>query len=187
MFDSDRFNGFVKNELDDCLFNDIWNYWVFNERDLHAAAYFYMREYFRKKGSQNATEILVRCEPVMDDFGRPDIVVFQSYAPIYIIELKMFREPEVIKEDQIDQDLGRLKSYIEKYPSIKWGFLIVVYDSEEMWKPTGYMLKKSGYKQISVSSINLRRKEDSGYRRKDYDQWRKQFDKFCNRYLEKHP
>jgi len=183
MFDSEKFNGFVKNELDDLLFSDIWNYRVFNESDLHSAAYFYSREYFSRRDSKSADSIFVRCEPVMDDFTKPDIVVFKRYDPIYIIELKMFSKTETIKEDAIEKDLDKLKAYISRYPSIKWGFLIAVYDSEYMWKPTSHILKKSGYEKISISSINLRRKEDSERRRNNYDEWRQQFDKYRDRHF----
>ncbi|GEM_PF-3181742 len=186
MFDSERFNGFVKNELDDLLFSDISQYFIFNESDLHSAAYYYIRDYFLRRDSQ-ANEIIVRCEPVMEDYGKPDIVVYNKYNPLYMIELKMFVKPDIIREsteiDVIRKDLDKLKAYIEKYPTIKWTFQISVYDSEEMWRPSAYILRKSGYEKISVGTINLRRKEKSGYRRPRYDEWRKQFDKYLERHF----
>lgn len=187
MLDSERFNGFVTKELDNLLFSDIWNYFVFNESDLHSVAYFYIREYFLRRGSQSAGEVIVRCEPVMDNYGKPDIVVYNKYNPIYVIELKMFNKPDFVQEhndiDVIKTDLDRLKVYLSRYPTLKWGFQISGYDSEEMWKPSAHILKKAGYERISVSTINMRRKEDSERRRNNYDEWRKQFDKYLERHF----
>mgnify|MGYP001606494152 CR=1 FL=1 len=183
MFDSERFNGFVKNELDDLLLEDIWNFYVFNESDLHSAAYYYVREYFKKRGSKGSEEIFVRCEPVIEDGLIPDIVVYGSYEPIYMIELKMFtRRDAAIDEQSISKDKTKLKSYLAKYPKLRWGFLIVVYDTDEMFKPSPYTLKKQGYERISVSTINLRRSEDRGRRRQGYDAWRKQYEKYLDRH-----
>ena len=104
-----------------------------------------------------------------------------------MIELKMFKKPDLIKErndiDLIKSDLDTLKTYISYYPTMKWGFQIAVYDSEEMWQPTSYALKKAGYEKISVSTINLRRKEESGRLRNNYELWRKQFDKYLERHF----
>jgi len=187
MFDAQRLNGFVNDELDNRLFSDIWNFCVFNESDLHSAAYFYIREYFFKRDSKSASEVIVRCEPVMEDRGRPDIVIYNKYDPIYMIELKMFKKTNLIHEhndtDVIKSDLDALKAYIAHYPTIRWGFQISVYDSEEIWKPSSYALKKAGYEKISVRTINLRRQEDNKRRRNNYDQWRKQFDKYLERHF----
>lgn len=49
-FDFERFNGFVRGSLDNLLFEDFWNLDIFNGRDMHAAAYFYIRGYCRKAG-----------------------------------------------------------------------------------------------------------------------------------------
>ena len=58
--------------LDRLLFDDIWNLDVFNESDLHSAAYFYIRTYFQKNGRSN---IYVRCEPGVgwDETGHCDL------------------------------------------------------------------------------------------------------------------
>jgi len=183
MFDSEKFNGFIKSELDDLLYRDIANYQVFNESDLHSAAYYYIREYFYKRGSQNSEDILVRCEPKMEDGSKPDIVIFKRYDPVYVVELKMYKKPDFIHSAGVEKDLEKLNSYLKKYPSMKWGFAIVVYDSDEMFKPSAYNLKKAGYEKISFSTINLRRKQDTGRRRNGYDDWRKQFDKYLERHF----
>ncbi|MFQ5780563.1 MAG: hypothetical protein ACE5HN_07215 [Nitrospiria bacterium] len=68
-FDFDRFNGFVKQSLDDLLFNDLWNLDIFNERDFHSAAYYYIPTYFRK---HERSSIYVRCEPKLEEM-EPDM------------------------------------------------------------------------------------------------------------------
>jgi hypothetical protein len=184
MFNAEKFNGFVKDELDDRLLDDIWCYYIFNESDLHSAAYFYMRKYFERKNNTHADSIFVRCEPVMKDKRQPDIVVFESYLPIYMIELKMFKKPEevFIKEDKVWQDIEKLAKSIDNYPSIKWGFMLVAYDADDMFDVTNYILKRNGFKKISVKTINLRRQESNGRRRIGYDKWRKQFDAYLGRH-----
>ena len=54
MYDAGQFNGFVKSELDDLLFDDIWQQYIFNESDLHSAAYYYIRKYFERRGSERS-------------------------------------------------------------------------------------------------------------------------------------
>ena len=83
MYDAAQFNGFAKDELDDRLFDDLWALYVFNESDLHSAAYYYIRAYFAKRGSDN---IFVRCEPQMGG-KKPDIVVYDHSRPVYVLEL----------------------------------------------------------------------------------------------------
>ena len=48
-FDSERFNGFARQSLDNLLFSDFWGHDIFNERDLHSSAHFYIRDYFRRR------------------------------------------------------------------------------------------------------------------------------------------
>ena len=55
-FDFERFNGFARNSLDDLLSDDLWNLDIFNERDLHAGAYFYIRDYFSKQERDDVIE-----------------------------------------------------------------------------------------------------------------------------------
>jgi len=178
MYDSAQFNGFAKNELDDFLFNDIWNLDVFNESDLHSAAYYYIRTYFQRRGSEG---MFVRCEPRLRSF-KPDIVVYNNYKPAYIIELKMFTNPEMVDESKIEGDLDKLNSLMHDVETIKWGFLIVSYDHDEDFGISDARLRRRGLEKISVSSINLRRTEDTGRRRVGYDDWRASFDRLRGRH-----
>jgi hypothetical protein len=185
MFDSEKFNGFIKNELDDLLFNDIWNYYIFNERDLHSSAYHYIRTYFEKRGSASSEEIFVRCEPVLEDMSKPDIVVYKKYDPIYLIELKMFKDNENMDIDSSNDkkvlaDITKMQKLIKKYQTVKWSFMIVVYDSDDMYDLNDGKLKRQNFSNTSIININMRRKEGSARKRTDYDKWRKQFDKYLD-------
>ncbi len=173
MFDSTQFNGFVRNELDDLLLTDLWSLYVFNESDLHSAAYYYIRTYFTKRGSD---DVFVRCEPQIRG-KRPDLVVYDGTKPIYLIELKMFAEPEIVDDNKVFADLGKLADFMQAIPSIKWGFFLFAYDADEDFGLSDAMLRRRGFEKMSVTSINLRRKEDSGRRRTGYDEWRADFDR----------
>ncbi|MGH9427103.1 MAG: hypothetical protein ACRD2L_12470 [Terriglobia bacterium] len=173
MYDAAQFNGFAKSELDDRLFEDIWNWDIFNESDLHSAAYYYIRTYFAKRTSDN---IFVRCEPQMRG-KKPDIVVYDQSRPVYVLEFKMFPEPEIIDEAKIDADLEKLDDFIRSLDSIKWGFFMIVYDSDDDFNISDPRLRRQGLEKISVIGVNLRRKEGSGRRRTGYDQWRTEFDR----------
>ena len=168
-----QFNGFAKQELDDRLLDDLWNLYIFNESDLHSAAYYYIRTYFSKRGSGN---IFVRCEPQMRG-KKPDIVVYDHSRPVYVLELKMFTEPEAINETKIEADLAKLDGFIRSIDSLKWGFFTVVYDSDDDFNVSDSRLRRSGLNNISVVGINLRRRESTGRRRVGYDDWRKEFDR----------
>src|SRR6266853_1645617 len=104
MFDSERFNGFVRRELDDLIFTDLWNLNIFNERDLHSAAYFYARRFFEKTDRDN---VYVRCEPQIAGM-KPDIVVYERGQPIYALEFKVFWEPDRINEAAVENDIRKL-------------------------------------------------------------------------------
>ena len=183
MFDSTKFNGFVKTELDELLFDDIRRYYAFKEADLHAAAYFYIREYFIKRQSISSDDIFVRCEPRMENGTIPDIVLFRKYDPIYVMELKMLQKPEDTRiYAEVEKDLDKIAVLMKNYPTLKWGFLIVVYDSDDMFIVSDRWLRNKGYNNISVVPINLKRQTDNVRKRVGYDDWRKQFD----RYLDKH-
>jgi len=118
----------------------------------------------------------------MDDGTKPDIVLFRKYDPIYIIELKMFKRPEKINTKAIDNDLNKINKLLKSHDTIKWGFLIVAYDSDDMLYVPDTKLKNNGYNNISLIPINMRRKEQTERQRNGYVEWRKQFDK----YLDKH-
>lgn len=178
MYDSAQFNGFAKNELDNLLFEDLWNLFIFNESDLHSATYYYIRTYFEKRGSE---QVFVRCEPRLRGV-RPDIVVHEQYHPTYLVELKMFPDPEIIDESKIQTDIQKLVGLISDIPTIKWGFLIAVYDSDEDFGVSDQRLRRRGIEKVSVSSINLLRSEQTGRRRVRYDEWRADFDKLRSRH-----
>ena len=173
MYDAAHFNGFAKSELDDQLFSDLWNYDVFNESDLHSAAYYYIRTYFAKRESDN---IFVRCEPQLTG-KKPDIVVYDNSRPVYVLEFKMFPEPESINEARIDADLDKLNDFIRSVDTLKWGFFVLVYDSDDDFKITDPKLRRQGLDNISVIGINLHRQKENGRRRTGYDQWRTEFDR----------
>jgi hypothetical protein len=172
-FDFDRFNGFVKQSLDNLLFGDLWRHDIFNESDMHSAAYFYVRDYFRKHERDGA---YVRCEPQLARM-KPDIVVYENGRPTYALELKMFTKPNFLNEEAIDQDLNKLAEFAEKIPSFKWGFFLMIYDAEEPYRLSDSRLRRAGFGKVSMTAINARRTEDSGRRRRGYDEWRAAFDK----------
>lgn len=179
-FDFERFNGFAKNKLDDLLFEDLWHHDIFNESDLHSAAYSYISEYFKRKGRDH---IYVRCEPSLAGM-RPDIVIFDEFKPIYALELKFFDKVDKIDEDKIIHDLDKLSEMAEGIDSMKWGFFYLAYDGVEPYKLSAGKLRRGGYDKISVQTINLRRREDTGRRRTGYDEWRVAFDELLMRHKE---
>ncbi len=128
-FDFERFNGFARSSLNNFLFDDLWNHDIFNERDMHSSAYFYIRDYFRKQGRDNA---YVRCEPRLSDM-RPDIVIYERGKPVYVLEFKFFSKPEYVNVDAVDGDLDKLAACVDAYASIKWGFFFMIYDADEMY------------------------------------------------------
>ncbi len=185
MSDSQRFNGFVKEKLAKELRDDVLRFYVFNESDLHSAAYCYIRRYFESRGSELSQDVFVRCEPYLADNTKPDIVVFQKYDPIYVIELKMstkaFKTPGSVFEEKVDKDMDKLKAYRTAYPTVRWAFLIVVCDSEKPWGWSDVTTKRYGYDKTSLVSVNLHLR-DNGGQTYGYENWRKQFEK----YLDKH-
>lgn len=172
-FDFERFNGFARQSLDDLLFSDLWDYDIFNERDMHSSAYFYIRDYFRKHERDSA---YVRCEPQLAGM-RPDIVIYERGRPTYVLEFKFFSKPDYINEDAIYDDLDKLADCVDAYDSIKWGFFHLIYDAEIPFTLSDSRLRRAGFSKISVTSINARRKEGTDRRRNNYDEWRGEFDK----------
>jgi hypothetical protein len=172
-FDFDRFNGFARQSLDNLLFEDLWNHDIFNESDMHSAAYYYVREYFAKRES---SRIYVRCEPQIAGM-KPDIVVFESGRPIYAIEFKLFTRPDVINEELIWKDLDKLADLIDTFDSMRWGFFHLIYDSDESFSISDASLRRRDYKKVSVTTINARRREETKRRRVGYDEWRQEFDR----------
>jgi hypothetical protein len=180
VFDFDRFNGFMRQSLDDLLFNDLWNHDIFNESDLHSAAYFYIRTYFEKNERSN---IYVRCEPQLAGM-KPDIVIYDRAKPIYGVEFKFFTKPDFINEEAVFKDLDKLAEIVSRFDSMKWGFFYLVHDGEESYTFSNPSLRRRGYEKISFSTVNLRRKEENGRRRNNYDEWRAEFDKLVSLHRE---
>jgi hypothetical protein len=179
-FDYDRFNGFARKSLDDFLFSDLWNHDIFNESDMHSAAYYYIREYFSK---QDRDKIYVRCEPPLDGM-KPDIVVYERGKPIYVLEFKCFTKPEYINETAVYYDLDKLAMVVDKFSSVRWGFFHMIYDADEPFTFSDSRLRRAGYSKISFTSINARRQEENNRRRVRYDEWRSEFDGLHKMHLE---
>jgi len=167
-----RFNGFARSGLDEWLLADFWNHYIFNESDMHSAAYFYIREYFMRRESH---KIYVRCEPQVARM-RPDIVVFDSGRPVYALEFKLFTKPDYINEESVWQDINKLSDLIDAFDSMGWGFFHMIYDCDEPFTISDARLRREGYGKVSVTTINARRREQTGRRRAQYDEWRKEFD-----------
>ena len=180
VFDFDRFNGFMRQSLDDLLLNDLWNHDIFNESDLHSAAYFYIRTYFEKSERSN---IYVRCEPQLAGM-KPDIVIYDRAKPIYGVEFKFFTKPDFINEKTVFKDLDKLAEIVSRFDSMKWGFFYLVHDGEESCTLSNPSLRRRGYEKISFSTVNLRRQEENGRRRNNYDEWRAEFDKLVSLHRE---
>ena len=172
-FDFKRFNGFARKRLDDKLYSDLWNHDIFNERDMHSSAYFYIRDYFRK---HNRGAVYVRCESRLAG-AQPDIVVYERGKPIYVLEFKFFSKPNSMDEGKVYDDLDKLAKCIKSYSSVRWGFFHMIYDGDDSFHISGPQLRRDGYSRISVTSINARRKEVTRRRRAGYDEWRMLFDK----------
>jgi len=154
-FDFARFNGFAKNSLDDLIADDLLHHDIFNERDMNASIYYYIREYFRKR-KKECDNIYVRCEPVL--LGeKPDIVVFERGKPVYLFEFKCFLKKKVsLSESAIDNDLFKIARIMKKIPSLKWGFFFVIYDADEMLNYSSPRLRKEGLSKITIMGINAR-------------------------------
>lgn len=179
-FDFDRFNGFMRSGLDDLLLTDLWNLDVFNESDLHSAAYFYIRKFFQQNGRSN---IYVRCEPRLAGM-KPDIVIYDRARPIYAVEFKFAKKQDRVNEKGVFKDLDKLAEVVNRFESMKWGFFYLVHDTEESYELPNRVLRKHGYKNISASMINARRTKDTGRRRHNYDDWREEFDKLIAQHRE---
>lgn len=179
-FDFDRFNGFMRRGLHKLLLGDIRNLDVFNESDLHSAAYFYIRMFFQQNGRSN---IYVRCEPRLAGMN-PDIVIYDRARPIYAVEFKFAKKQDRVNEKGVFKDLDKLAKVVNRFKSMKWGFFYLVHDSEQSYRIPNSVLRKNGYEKISMSTINARRNEDNGRRRHNYDDWREEFDSLIAQHRE---
>ena len=72
--------------------------------------------------------------------------------------------------------MGSAEGFAIRFTPTKWGFFHMIYDADEPFTFSDSRLRRAGFKKISVTSINARRKEDSGRRRMGYDDWRTKFD-----------
>jgi hypothetical protein len=167
-----HFNGFMHSRLDDLLFDDLWNLDVFNESDLHSAAFSHIKTFFQQNKRSN---IYVRCEPRLAGM-KPDIMIYDGANPIYGVEFKFFTKKDYVNNKTVDKDLDKLAKVVNRFESMKWGFFYLVHDSEESYTLTNAALQKRGYDNISMTTINARRKKDTGKRRRNYDDWREEFD-----------
>jgi hypothetical protein len=170
----------MHHRLNDLLLSDVWNFDVFNESDLHSAAHGYIRSFFQRNGRSN---IYVRCEPRLAGM-KPDIVIFDRGNPIYTVEFKFFTKQDYVNEEAVFKDLEKLAKVVNRFGSMKWGFFYLVHDSEDSYTFPNPALRKRGYENISVSTINVRRKEGTGRRRTNYDDWRKEFDRLIAQHRE---
>ena len=179
-FDFDRFNGFMRESLHTLLFDDLWNLDVFNESDLHSAAYFYIRKFFQQNERSN---IYVRCEPRLAGM-KPDIVIYDRARPIYAVEFKFSKKQNRVNERGVFKDLDKLVKVVNRFDSMKWGFFYLVHDSEESNRIPNSVLRKYGYEKISMTAINMRRNENNGRQRRNYDDWREDFDSLIAQHRE---
>lgn len=128
------------------------------------------------RSDHSAENIYVRSEPTMAT-GRkeykPDIVVFNRIKPIYFVEIKFLQTSRnLIDLDRrrINQDLIKLEGYAKRCPSFKQGFLVCVYDADDV-----YEINMNEYDGILLAPINLKRGRN-GRLRKNYNPWRRKFD-----------
>ncbi len=175
MCNTPTFKVFIKDALRKRLLKDIRNLYIFNEGDLQAAAWFYIREYFRKRSDHSAYNYYVRCNPTLGNKEKPDIVVLKKLKPVYFIEFKFIKSSKneiSMDRSKIIKDLEKLQQYSKKYEGFKGGFLVCVYDADEATVETDM----NKYDKISLIPINIR-KSIRGRLWKGYKQWRAMFDK----------
>jgi hypothetical protein len=179
-FEADRFNGFIKSGLVKGLYEDLRKCLLHNERDVHAVAYGYIRKFLGRKGRDR---LIVRCDATLKGPGsqrpRPDLVVFNQRKPIYAVEFKVF--PKIVGvnraavEKAVEKDVRKLEVLGRRH-GLSYGFLVVVYDSEnELYLPDR-VLRKRDIKRVSVIEINMRFDVKTFRQRRNYEVWRKQFD-----------
>jgi len=179
-FEADRFNGFFRRGLVKGLYEDLRNCLLFKEGDVHAAAYYYIRKFLERKGRDR---LIVRCNATLKGPGskrpRPDVVVFNHDKPIYAVELKVFESPIGVKrasvEKKVEEDVRKLETLIRRH-GLSYGFLIVVYDSERELDLPDRDLRKQGIERVSVVEINMRFDVKTQRQRRNYKEWRRQFD-----------
>lgn len=175
-FEADRFNGFIKSGLGKGLYKDLRKCLLHNERDVHAAAYGYIRKFIERKGRDR---LIVRCDATLKGPGcqrpRPDLVVFNQRKPIYAVEFKVFPRIVGVNRAAVEKDVRKLEVLGRRH-GLSYGFLVVVYDSEsELYLPDR-VLRKRDIKRVSVIEINMRFDVKTLRQRRNYEEWRKEFD-----------
>ena len=173
LMDINRFNGFVKKRMKHRLEDDLVDFLILNERELHFRAYHHIEDFFSKKGRDR---MMVRSERRLLKGKIADIVVSSDKKPRYVLEFKMYKRPNHIDFRAIESDLKKLQKFVQKINSLRWAFLIILHDADGLFSPTNHQLRKEGFNKISIVPINARIL-DSGRKRKGYDKWRRDFDR----------
>ena len=171
---------FVTKGLDDYLYSAIWGLRVFNERDLQAYVKVGLDNFLVQQDTGRLWS--VRQEYQLGD-KKHDLVILRDNdaAPVAVIEVKFWPQPmqslRQCEEEKIHIDLERIHQAIKSFDTIRGGFVIMAHDSEEMYQPSKRAVSEAGYSNIWLSTINLRRRQDTHRKRQGYDQWREEFDK----------
>lgn len=174
MIDFQRFNGFVKEDLKEKLLEDIKERYIFNESDLHSAAWFYIRQWFSRQERDYA---YVRCEPRLNK-KKPDIVVFEKKKPSYVLELAMSTKRKPLKQviDKLHKDLDKLQHYGKRVSSIRYAFILHVYDDDSLISYSDQKLRRHGYTNMTIVDLNIRMNSETKSKRRWYERWRQDFD-----------
>lgn len=123
-----RADPWVVNELCEQLVCDWYELFIFSERDMQSAAYFWVRKYF----DRNRTERWrVRNEPIFrlrdGTHYKPDLVVFKDGRPVDAFELKChLRRVDLGLWDKDLTKLCRLKDECK----LRHAYQLVLYDAE---------------------------------------------------------
>ena len=135
------------------IIDDLVNYKIFSEADLQAIIYYHLR-YFLKEDSQ----WLVRCEPTLTNWLKPDIYVTYRNQAVFITELVFH-----IRDHQIEFPYNRLYDNHKKlkrikklkaYANLKDLCLFAVYDAkaEKEQRMLKYLpCKESYYSQVFIN------------------------------------
>lgn len=143
--------------------------------------WFYISDYLSRSENHNPGNYYVRCNPTVRKSrqrkANPDIVIFKGTQPAYFIELKFHikRQKDSINLDSrsINKDLSKLRALKNRYAdTFKEAFLIYVFDADEVVSEPD----RDRYEGVSFIPINVRR-NDKGYLRKNYNEWRNEFDR----------
>ncbi len=105
-------------------------------------------------------------------------MVFNQDKPIYAIEFKVFPKSvginRAVVEKAVEKDVHKLEVLGRRH-GLSYGFLVVVYDSEDDLYLPYRVLRKQGIKRVSVVEINMRFDVKTLRQRRNYEEWRRQF------------